>query len=55
METIKTLMFSVMVFVGIYLAIFLSYILIPASVFLFVFFVLSQIRRLEKEDDIPLA
>ena len=48
LETLKTLGFTVLVVVGIYLAIFLSYILIPACVFLFVFYVLRTIRAEEE-------
>lgn len=47
LETLKTLGLTVIVVVGIYLAVFLSYILIPASVFLFVFYVLRTIHSEE--------
>lgn len=48
LETLKTLGLTVIVVVGIYLAVFLSYILIPACVFLFVFYVLRTIRSEER-------
>jgi len=50
MSIIKDFFAAIMIFVGIYLAIFLSWILIPASVFMFVLYVVRQMRRLEEED-----
>ena len=48
LETLKTLGLTAIIVVSIYLAIFLSYILIPASVFLFVFYVLRTMHLEEK-------
>ena len=48
LETLRTLGFTVLVVVGIYLALFLSYILIPACVFLFVFYVVHTWKNSEE-------
>jgi hypothetical protein len=45
MELLRTLGLTVMLMVGAYLAVFLSYILIPASVFLFIFFIVHTIKE----------
>jgi predicted RND superfamily exporter protein len=47
LETVKTLGFTVLVVIGIYLAVFLSYMLIPACVFLFVFYVIHTWKNSE--------
>jgi len=52
MNTIKTLLISVAIVFGTYLAVFLSYLLIPASIFMFVFFVVRQVRELDEEKNL---
>ncbi len=42
--TVKDILYAVMTFVGIYLGIFLSWILIPACVFIFVLYVVKKLR-----------
>ena len=48
METLRTLILTIGVVLGIYLAVIASYLLVPALVFLFVFFVLRESSRLEE-------
>jgi hypothetical protein len=49
MDIFKNLGMTVIIVVGVYLAIFLSYILIPASVFLFVFYIIKEINKNDTE------
>ena len=49
MVTIRDFVYAIVIFVGIYLAIFLSWILIPATVFMFVLYVVRQFREFEEE------
>lgn len=48
METFKTLILTVGVVLGIYLAVIASYLLVPAVVFLFVFFILEESNKLKE-------
>ena len=49
MDIFKNLGMTVIIVVGVYLAIFLSYILVPASVFLFVFYIIKEINKNDTE------
>jgi hypothetical protein len=49
MDIFKNLGMTVIIVVGVYLAIFLSYILIPASVLLFVFYIIKEINKNDTE------
>ena len=49
MDIFKNLGMTIIIVVGVYLAIFLSYILIPASVFLFVFYIIKEINKNDTE------
>ena len=49
MDIFKNLGMTVIIVVGVYLAIFLSYILLPASVFLFVFYIIKEINKNDTE------
>ncbi|MCD6434878.1 MAG: hypothetical protein J7L15_00595 [Clostridiales bacterium] len=49
METIRTLGLSIMLFVGLYIAIVLSWMLVPVTIFLFVFFAVRTMKGVEKE------
>lgn len=47
MEMLKTIGLTVLIMIAIYLAVILSYILLPAVVFLFIFFVVKTIKDSE--------
>jgi len=46
---LNKLLLTVAIMVGAYLAVFLSYILIPVSVFLFIYFILHIVEEENKE------
>lgn len=47
MQILKNILITVTIVLGIYLAVFLSYILIPACIFLFVLYVVTQMNNTE--------
>lgn len=50
MQFLQNIGYAVMIMLGVYLTIMLSYILIPAIVFLFILYVVHTARNLEEED-----
>ena len=47
LDTLKNIGLTIVVLVGVYLAVFLSYILIPAAVFLFIFYIVRNLDEIE--------